>query len=781
MLARANLLTRLLILVAVGTVPAVLVLMYLQHDLRAGRRLALAEDTQRQAELLAGDLLNIVEGARQLTVAVSNAPMVVALDSDCSSYLMALRSDLPSYEAISVQDDDGRTICTTDPAGRDASNPRIAALARAALRAPGFEVGAFLPIPGRRSGALPFSLAFNGKNGRRGVIVAALSLDWLAAHLGEAKRTGDIVLTIADRAGVVLARFPDNERYVGRSIPAEQLPLLTQPRSGSMQITGADGAEQLIGFVPTGVPPEGLFIGVNVRLQDMLVDIDRATWHGTVLIVLGALLSLWLALLVGERFVRQPTAALIEAARRWSSGDLAARAELDETPASEFGRLAAAFNDMAGALGRQRDELQGLNAALELRADQRSRDLVESRNRLQVETAEREKTEAELRQAQKLQAVGQLAGGIAHDFNNLLTAITGALELLRRRLPGGQDGQARLVEHALRAAERGGRLTAQLLTFSRRQRLLPAPTDLNHTVQVLLGLFGGALGRSVVIETELAEGLWPAMVDPNQFEAALLNLCINARDAMPEGGTLRITTFNTSVPGELALGPAMTQGDYVAVRVQDNGGGMPADVLARVFEPFFTTKPPGRGSGLGLSQVHGLAVQSGGDVRVESRVRQGTTVTLLLPRAATAALDHQADDREAQRPGRRARVLVVDDDRAVREMTGEMLIERGHIVSLAADGAEGLAILARDLEENGGSIDILLADFIMPGMNGLALIRAARALRPDLQAMLVTGHAEFRATDEVRPEDVMRKPFTLAQLDVRIERMLAAREPAPLE
>ncbi len=671
--------------------------------------------------------------------------------------------------------EDGSVLCKSDAGLLDINTSRLAAMARSALLSPMFEVGGFIPASNRHGGVLPFSLAFRGTAGKRGVIIAALSLDWLGAHLGEIRRTSESVILVSDRDGVTLARFPDHDRYVGRNVPPEQLPLLSLSRSGSTLVTGADGAEQLVGFVPATTPPDGVYVSVSVRLPDMLADIDRATWHGTVLIVLGALLSLWLALLVGERFVRKPTAALIEAARRWSSGDLAARADLEEQPSSEFGRLAAAFNDMAEALGRQRDELRGLNAVLEARADQRNRDLVESRNRLQVETAEREKTEAELRQAQKLQAVGQLAGGIAHDFNNLLTAITGALELLRRRLAVGQEGLVHLVEHALQAADRGGRLTAQLLTFSRRQRLLPAPTDVNTTVTVVLGLFGGALGRSVEIETELAADLWPAMVDLNQFEAALLNLAINGRDAMPDGGRLQISTFNARVPGDLPLGPSMAEGEYVVIRVRDTGAGMPTDVLARVFEPFFTTKPPGRGSGLGLSQVHGLAVQSGGDVRIESRVRYGTVVTLLLPRAQSAPPETTAESPISGLAQRRARVLVVDDDRAVREMTGEMLAERGHIVTLAADGAEGLAILARDKEENGGSIDILLADFVMPGMNGLALIRAAQKLRPDLKSMLVTGHAEFRSSDDVRPEDVMRKPFTLAQLDLRVERMLAAR------
>lgn len=768
-----------MILVAVGTVPAVLVLMYLQHDLRAGRRAGLAEETQRQAELLNGDLLNVVEGARQLTVAIANAPVVAGLSGDCAPYLLSLRADLQAYDAISVLRDDGSMVCSTDLPAHAINPTRLSALARVSSLAPSFQVGSFLPAANGHGGVLPFSMPLRSSDGRHGVIIAALSLDWLGAHLGELKRNGGSVTIIADRTGVILARYPENDRNVGRAIPPEQLPLLSQPRSGNLHVTGADGIEQLIGFVPTSTPPEGIYISVGVRLPDMLTDIDRATWHGTVLIVLGALLSLWLALLVGERFVRRPTAMLIDAARRWSSGDLAARAALEEQPTSEFGRLATAFNEMAEALGRQRDELKSLNATLESRADQRSRDLVESRNRLQVETAEREKTEAELRQAQKLQAVGQLAGGIAHDFNNLLTAISGALELLGRRLPPGQEGLGRLVEHALQAAERGGRLTAQLLTFSRRQRLLPAPTDVNATVQVLLSLFGGALGSSVRIETDLAEGLWPALVDPNQFEAALLNLAINARDAMPDGGILRITTSNAHVPGDLPLGSAMSPGDYVAVRVQDNGTGMPADVLARAFEPFFTTKAPGRGSGLGLSQVHGLAVQSGGDVRIDSRPNGGTSVTLLLPRAVSAPTASGEPPSAGRERHRRARVLVVDDDRGVREMIGEMLSERGHIVSLAADGAEGIEVLTRDLETTGGSIEILLADFVMPGMNGLTLIRQARQLRPDLQTMLVTGHAEFRPSDDVRPEDVMRKPFTLAQLDRRIERMLSMHEAVP--
>ena len=420
---------------------------------------------------------------------------------------------------------------------------------------------------------------------------------------------------------------------------------------------------------------------------------------------------------------------------------------------------------MAEALGRQRAELQELNISLEERVVERTRELTDSRNQLQVEMAEREKTEASLRQAQKLQAVGQLAGGVAHDFNNLLTAVVGALDLIRGRLPVGQEGLVRLVDNALHAAERGSKLTSQLLAFSRRQRLLPTPTDLNMTVVALSNLLGSTLGRSIRIQTDLIQDLWPAMVDPSQIEAAILNLAINARDAMPEGGVLTIATRNVS----LGVGGGTAPGDYVAVRVTDTGTGMTPEVVARVFEPFFTTKEPGRGSGLGLSQVHGLAVQSGGDVRIESKPGDGTTVTLLMPRARALPVTVRTDSMSG-RSGlrRRARVLVVDDDQDVRQMTGEMLSERGYSVELAADAQEALAMLERD---NG--FDVMLVDYVMPGMNGIALMQAVRSLYPGLKSLLMTGHAEMRSGEIIGSESILRKPFNVATLDERMERLFA--------
>ena len=763
-MSRTNLLTRLLILVAVATLPAVLVMAYMQHNLRDDGRERIAAESLRQAELLNADMANIVEGARQFSLAVSHFANVRAADPACRNDLIGLRGELPSYTMISVITDDGQVICTTEPAGPAYIGADGAAHVRGIINHGIFDVGTFMPATPSRGPILPLCLPFTTNAGKHAVVVVGLSLDWLGAHLGELKRPAESTIGIADRNGTTIARYPEHDKFVGKLFPPPVRPFVSAPQRGNAIVMGYDGKERLIGYVPVGDGPVGLFVSIGMYLPGMLADLDRTTLQGTILIGAGALLSLILALIVGERFVRRPTEALLAAATRWSRGDLTARARLRESSKSEFGSLAIAFNDMAGALGRQRAELESLNTTLEARVDERTRDLADSRNRLQVEMAEREKSETTLRQAQKLQAVGQLAGGIAHDFNNLLTAIVGALDLLRSRMPAGQENLVRLVDNALSAAERGGKLTGQLLAFSRRQRLLPTPTDLNLTVVALSNLLGSTLGRSIRIQTDLVQDLWPAMVDSGQIEAAIINLAINARDAMPEGGILTISTRNVTLGAE----SGMKSGEYVAVRVSDTGTGMAPDVAARVFEPFFTTKGPGKGSGLGLSQVHGLATQSGGDVKIDSRQGEGTTVTLLLPRATTmpAARTDTLSSRNA--PRRRARVLVVDDDNDVRAMTGEMLTERGYSVELASSCEEALDLLQRD-----ANFDVVLADYVMPGMNGATLIERLQTLRPGMRTLLMTGHAELGDDETVVTDSIIRKPFNVATLDERLERILS--------
>ncbi len=428
--------------------------------------------------------------------------------------------------------------------------------------------------------------------------------------------------------------------------------------------------------------------------------------------------------------------------------------------------LVAAARSAARARGRQR-EAEHAAEFLERAVGERTAELAAANRQLLAQIEERERVEAVLRQSQRLEAVGQLTSGVAHDFNNLLTVILGSLQFLER---DETDPKSRRRLDMMRtAAERGAKLTAQLLAFSRRQRLEPKPVDLNETVASMRDLLQSTMGGSVRLETVFQPGLWPALVDPTQIELIILNLAINARDAMEVGGGLTVETANVNLPGGARRPEEPPAGEYVAVTVSDTGSGMPEDVVARVFEPFFTTKPVGKGSGLGLSQVLGFAQQSGGGVRIDTRPGEGTSVKVFLPRAAGAAAGQPPAARRmaAAQAARSGVILLVDDDSAVREITRALLDEAGFEIVEAGSGGAALEILDR-----GHSVDLLLVDFAMPGMNGVEVARAAQARRPQLPILFVTGHADLTALKEVGEERIVPKPFRQDELRQKIERVL---------
>ena len=375
-----------------------------------------------------------------------------------------------------------------------------------------------------------------------------------------------------------------------------------------------------------------------------------------------------------------------------------------------------------------------------------------------IDLTEKRRMETALREAQKMEAIGQLTGGVAHDFNNLLTVVLGNLELLDARLT--QDSLRRYVIAAVAAAQRGGQLTQQLLAYARRQRLTPQPVDVNATIAAMGELLQRSLGGLVQVETQLAPDLWPAVSDPTQLELLILNLAINARDAMPGGGRLVIATRNVP-PDETGLPPELTPGAYTLVTVTDSGTGMPPEILERALEPFFTTKEPGKGSGLGLAQVYGLTRQFGGTVRLASTPGTGTTVEVFLPRAGARPAEPTKTAPRSQptpRPGA-GRVLVVDDDHPVRAVAAGFLAEAGFSVVEAGSGAEALAIL------KDGPVALALIDFAMPIMSGAELVRLARTLQPGLRVIFVTGNAESLPTDALaNGESLLTKPYSKAEL-----------------
>ncbi|CCD92842.1 putative sensor histidine kinase with two PAS and a response regulator receiver domains [Bradyrhizobium sp. ORS 375] len=394
-------------------------------------------------------------------------------------------------------------------------------------------------------------------------------------------------------------------------------------------------------------------------------------------------------------------------------------------------------------------------------------------DRLREQKRLREAEEA-LRQSQKMEAVGQLTGGIAHDFNNLLTGIMGSLEMLQTRMRQGRFTEVdRYVAAAQGASKRAAALTHRLLAFSRRQTLDPKPTDVNRLVMGMEELVRRTVGPQIHLEVVTAGGLWPALIDPSQLESALLNLCINARDAMPEGGRITIETANKWLDDRAARERDLSPGQYISLCVTDTGTGMTSDVIEHAFDPFFTTKPIGQGTGLGLSMVYGFARQSGGQVRIYSEVGQGTTMCLYFPRhyvgEAQAEDPACADTTTSARTGQT--ILVVDDEPTVRMLVMEVLDERGYAVIEAKDGPSGLAAL-----QSNARIDLLITDVGLPGgMNGRQLADAARATRPDLKVLFITGYAEnaILGHGQLAPGmQVLTKPFDVEALAGRVTEMV---------
>jgi PAS domain S-box-containing protein len=399
-----------------------------------------------------------------------------------------------------------------------------------------------------------------------------------------------------------------------------------------------------------------------------------------------------------------------------------------------------------------------------------TRDLTERRE-AQLEL---ERSQAALIHAQKMEAIGQLTGGLAHDFNNLLTGITGSLDLMKARLAQGRINELeRYITAAHGAASRAATLTHRLLAFARQQTLEPKAVDANRLVSDMEELVRRTVGPSVTIETVLAAGLWPCFCDPNQLENALLNLCINARDAMPDGGRVTIETANTWVDGPGAMERDMPRGQYIAVCVTDTGMGMPPDVVTRAFDPFFTTKPAGKGTGLGLSMIYGFAKQSGGQVRIYSEVGQGTTVKIYLPRHSGSPVNNAVGQEDAKLP--RAEpgetVLVVDDEPTVRMLVGDTLADLGYQAIEAADAASGLKVLESDVK-----IDLLITDVGLPGaMTGKQMADKARERRPKLKVLFITGYAENAAISNGHLEPgmhVLSKPFPMEKLAARIRSII---------
>ena len=570
------------------------------------------------------------------------------------------------------------------------------------------------------------------------VLVMVLGPELLSALLQEQNLSPDWTAAIFDRKGLTVARTRDLDRFIGQ--PAA--PILLKKMTGAAESWFPNVTKDGLAVYSTfrRSPISGWTVAIGLPREFVDGPLRRAQWiafgGGGAVLALSLALAGWMS-----RAIRRPIEALTTATKALGAGELLGPLiggvrELDE--------VGNALRSTAAAVARTKEQL-------EIMVAERTQELASANDQLRAEIGAREQAQAELLQAQKMEAMGQLTGGVAHDFNNLLTALSGSLALLEPRI--SDERSLRLLRTAQRGASRGAKLTESLLAFARKQRLDPVPADLNAIVVDMSEMLRRSIGPSVEIRHALAADLWPTLIDISQIETALLNVALNARDAMPGGGVLLIETAN--IPARAAELPAeLANQDCILVSLRDTGTGMSPEVIERAFEPFFTTKEIGKGTGLGLSMVFGMVRQSGGAVRIRSWLRQGTTVQIYLARTMEprALGSHSAIDAEM---AEMAHILVVDDDPDVRWTTAEDLREIGYVVAEADGGRAALAILERD-----DPCDLMLVDLVMTELTGVDTVRLVRRARPDLKVLFCSGYADMsRFEKDIGDEVLLKKPF----------------------
>jgi signal transduction histidine kinase len=571
------------------------------------------------------------------------------------------------------------------------------------------------------------------------VLVMGLGSEILSKLLRQPDLSPDWVVAIFDRKGIIVARNRELDRFLGKPAAPIIREAIAGPVDNWIPNVTSEGIRVYSTFRRSTVTGWTAAIGVPRGF----VDAPRrraqflAFGGGGAVLALSLSLAWWMA-----QAIRRPVEALTAATKAVASGvpiiDV-------NGGVRELNQAGDALRATAAALARNQQELEGIVA--------------ERTEQLRAEIEARKQAEATLLQSQKMEAIGQLTGGIAHDFNNLLTIASGSLEMLEARV--SDEKSLHLLQNAQSAISRGAKLTTSLLAFARKQRLEPVLANLNSVIIEMDEMVRRSLGPSVEIRHAFASELWPVQIDLSQIETALLNIAINARDAMPGGGILLFETANVSAcPPEEMAGR-----DCVLVSVHDTGTGMSPDVMERAFEPFFTTKEVGRGTGLGLSMVFGVVHQSGGVVRLRSELARGTTVLIYLPRAAHAALPATGRDASAGvQSGAGAHILVVDDDAAVRWVTVECLRGAGYRVVEADSGRAALTLLKRD-----EPCDLVVMDHVMPGLSGRDTVRLARRGRPELKVLFLSGYATL---GEAGGDIWLQKPFKTQTLADAVSRAL---------
>jgi signal transduction histidine kinase/CheY-like chemotaxis protein len=749
---------RVLLIVLVALLPALAAEIYNQATLRTAQQAELRDDALRAAHAVSVELGRALDGSRNALVALAALPSIATPQAPaCEVLLRSIGARFAFLSDLALVGADDRLVCASAPGAGSDGPPATWPQVRAVRASHRFAVSGYVPpvaadASGRLGTALP--VARDG-SGSGPVLVGDIGLSRIANPVRAMAMHEDSSILVLDRQGRVLLAEPDGPA------PGSRLPDAQWAAIGAIghvgTLAGPPQADRP-GLTVVDATPD-FVVSVQPSSSQAALTQRKAARRSYLTFGAGLVAAIACAVLLARRAVARPASRILRTITLWRLGAHQPRVPVSDTR-SELGRIGRALNDLLVAFERTEAELRASKAELERRVETRT-------EQLRAEVREREATQALLQQSQKMEVIGQLTGGVAHDFNNLLTAVLGNLELASRRSADRPEVQ-RLLANATRAAERGAALTQRMLAFGRRQFLRPQAVDLAALLAGMEDLLARTIGPTVLIGIEAEPGLWRARADANQLELVVLNLAINARDAMPNGGHLRIRAANRSIVAGEGHVAGLPPGDYVQLSLHDDGIGMDAPTLARVLEPFFTTKPAGKGSGLGLSMAQGVAAQLGGGLAIASAAGQGTQVDVLLPREAAAPPQADAPAaaptpafRSASVPVRqRAAVLLVDDDAEVAEVTRQCLEAEGYSVRHAATGADALALI-----DSGAPCALLLADLAMPGMNGAQLAAQARGRRPGLPVLLATGYAELAQVDRAAEDfPVLEKPFRSSQL-----------------
>jgi signal transduction histidine kinase/ActR/RegA family two-component response regulator len=737
----SSLRVRLLVPVLVAVVPTFGVGLYWVRAHERQLSAKASEDATALAQLVGERHQRSVDAARGVLLALASMPAVIEGDGPaCSASLAPVLEREPHLVNLGAVRADGQMFCSAapQPGPIDLSDR---AFYLGALRTGGLGVGEYVVSRVRGTGALGFGYPVSSGGRTVAVAYASLAVTELQRELDALALPPGAEVAVLDRRGVTLSARPDGAAWAGRPFEPRLVEALRRG-GGRVRLAGTDGAERTFALREVTAPDGtvAMYVLAGIPTGALLEPVQRVSRRGLLVYVLAAALALGGAVLMAELMLVRRLRRLAAASRGIAAGDWSARSGL------------AAGRDELGQLGRSFDEMARSLAALD---------------------REKREREEQLRQGQKLEAVGRLAGGMAHDFNNLLTVMLSAAESLQRKLPQDHVGQE-LAGDVVEAGERAAALTRQLLAFARKQPLAPRVVDLAETVRFAERLLRRVLGEPVVLEVEV-RAAGRVRADPGQLELALLNLAVNARDAMPGGGRLLVVVDELEARDERRPdGPGVPAGPLAVLTVRDDGQGMDEGVRARIFEPFFTTKSAGRGTGLGLSTVQAIVREAGGTIRVDSAPGKGTEFRIYLPRHAGELEEVERLAPAASRGGSET-ILLVEDDERLRAVVRRSLVERGYHVLEAPSAGRALEI-ARD--EVDGPVDLVLTDVILSRGNGVELAAELGRAWPGVPVIFMSGYTgdHLPALDAL-PADArfLPKPFTP---DVLVAAVRAAIEAA---